>query len=428
MLRRRMISRFLFLTFSGLIVFGQNPVPDSHWVTTWATANLQAPVVRLGPVGQPTQAAQQALAGFNNQTIRMIVPVSIGGRRIRVQFSNAFGTAPLLIGAAHVGVHAAESGIVAGSDHVLTFGGKPSFTIPAGAMAASDGMDMEVAPVSELAVSIFVPGATGVPTVHSVGLHSTFVSKPGDFTAQANITDAAVTQSWYWLSSVEVLAPNSTSAIVAFGDSITDGARSTVDANGSWPSVLSRRLHAAGTEVAVINQGISGNRLLRDGAGTNALARFDEDVVSRAGVKWLIVLEGINDIGRGTGPAANSAEAVTADDLIAAMRQMIERAHVHGINVMGATVLPYTGAAYFSDRGEGIRQTVNDWIRTGGAFNGVIDFDAATRDAQNPAKLRAEFDSGDHLHPNDAGYKAMAEAIDLSLFGVKAASTSASAR
>jgi lysophospholipase L1-like esterase len=379
-------------------------------------------------VGQPTPAAQQALAGFNNQTIRMIVPVSAGGRRVRVQFSNAFGTAPLVIGAAHVGIHAAESSIAAGSDRALTFGGRPGFTIPAGAVAVSDGVELEVAAVSELAVSVFVPSATGAPTVHSLGLHSTYISKQGDLTGQISIADAAVTQSWYWLSSVDVLTPNDTNAIVAFGDSITDGARSTLDTNASWPSVLARRLSVGGATLAVINEGIAGNRLLRDTVGLNALARLDEDVLGRAGVKWLIVLEGINDIGRGTGPGANPADAVTADEVISALQQVIERAHVHGIAVIGATILPYAGAAYFSEKGEAIRQAVNRWIRTSGAFNGVIDFEAATRDANNPKALRAELDSGDHLHPNDAGYKAMADAIDLSLFGAKPAPASASAR
>ena len=422
------IRRSLFrnLTFAAGFVFAQAAFAqgpsDSHWVTTWATANLQPPAVRLGPVGQATPAAQQALAGFNNQTIRMMVPVSIGGRRVRVQFSNVYGTTPLLIGAAHLGIHAAESSIAAGSDRALTFGGKNSFTIPAGAQATSDSVDLEVPPLSELAVSLFVTGATSAPTVHSVGLHSTYVSKQGDFTAQTALSDAASTLSWYWLASVDVLAPNSTSAIVAFGDSITDGAVSTPNTNSSWPSVLARRLSTA--NIAVINEGISGNRLLRDGAGANALARFDEDVLSRAGVKWLVVLEGINDIGRGAGTNANPAEAVTAEELIGAQRQMIERAHVHGINVIGATLTPYMGAAYYSEKGEAIRQTVNDWIRNGGAFNGVIDFDAITRDPNNPKTFRTEYDSGDHLHPGDAGYKAMAEAVDLSLFGVKAASAS----
>ena len=403
-----------FLAFISL-VFGQN-APE-HWVTTWTAADMAATPVRLA-IGQPTTAAQQALTGFNNQTIRMIVPVTAGGRRVKVRFSNAYGTSALTFGAAHVALRTKESGIVAGSDHVLTFGGKPGITIPPGAIAISDGVDANIAAGAELAVSVFVPGATSAPTVHGVGLHTTYISKQGDATGDAMVADAFTTQSWYWLSSVEVLAPAETSAIVALGDSITDGARSTPDSDSSWPSQLAKRLRVnpATARFAILNQGISGNRLLRDGIGPNALARFDEDVLAPAGVRWLVVMEGINDIGRGTGPGANPADAVTVDDLTAAYKQIIERAHGHGIKVMGATLTPYQGAGYYSDKGEAIRSQVNDWIRTGGAFDAVVDFDAVERDPQSPKTFRKEYDSGDHLHPGDAGYKAMADAIDMSVF------------
>ena len=394
-------------------------------MATWTAAQLQAPPVRLAAVGQPVPAAQQALAGFTNQTVRMIAPISVSGRRLRVHLSNVYGSAPLTIGAAHLGLHAKDSAIVAGSDRALTFGGKPGFTIPPGASALTDSIDFSAAPMTELAVSIYVPSFTGAPTVHSVGLHTTYVSKTGDATAQVTLDDAATTQSFYWLSGIDVLAPSSANAIVAFGDSITDGARSTVDTNSSWPSRLLKRLQTnPGTSgLAIANQGISGNRILRDGAGTSALSRFDSDVLSQAGVQWLVVLEGINDIGRGLGPNANPGESVTADDLIGGLRQMLERAHEHGIKVAAATLTPYTGAAYFSEKGEGIREAVNNWIRTGGAFDAVIDFDAATRDPEHPKQLRAAYDSGDHLHPNDAGYTAMAESIDLSIFGSASTTT-----
>jgi lysophospholipase L1-like esterase len=226
------------------------------------------------------------------------------------------------------------------------------------------------------------------------------------------------------------MAPADASAIVAFGDSITDGARSTPDADRSWPSRLARRLTANRdtARIAVLNQGIGGNRILRDNTGPNALARFDEDVLSPAGVKWLIVLEGINDIGQGARANALPENAVTAAELIAADRQMIERAHLRGIKVMGATLTPYGGAAYSSERGEAIRDAVNTWIRTGGAFDAVVDFEAATRDPKNPKQFRAEFDSGDHLHPSDAGYQAMADAIDLAVFGSKAVSSASTTR
>jgi lysophospholipase L1-like esterase len=226
---------------------------------------------------------------------------------------------------------------------------------------------------------------------------------------------------------VEVMAPANTSAIVAFGDSITDGARSTADTDQSWPSQFAKRLKAAGvTNIAVINHGISGNRVLRDDTGTNALARFDRDVLGTPGVKWVIFLEGINDIGRGNRANALPADVMNADDLIAGMKQFIEKAHTHGIRIAAGTILPYEGAAYYSESGEAVRSAVNQWIRTSKAFDAVIDFDAATRDPQNPKRMRADLDSGDKLHPGDAGYKVMADAIDLSIFGVKAAATSAS--
>ena len=291
----------------------------------------------------------------------------------------------------------------------------------------SDAVDLDVTQLSELAVSIYVPGATSSPTVHPTGLHNTYISKQGDVTGRATIDDAAVTQSWYWLAAVDVLAPVDTAVVVAFGDSITDGTRSTAGANSSWPSLFARRLlaNSATSNLAVVNQGIAGNRVLRDAAGINALARFDGDVLGQPGVKWLVMLEGINDIGRGTGPGANPNDAVVADDVIAGLRQLVDRAHVHGIRVIGATILPYRGAAYSSDAGEQIRETVNRWIRTSGTYDAVVDFEAATRDPNDPQKIRADFDSGDHLHPNDAGYKAMADAFDLSIFGRQQVTTSA---
>jgi len=337
---------------------------------------------------------------------------------------------PLKLGAVHVALRAKDSAIAPGSDRALTFSGQPSFTIPPGASALSDPVDLDVPPLGELAVSVYVPEAAGPPTIHTAGLHTTYISKSGDATAQPSIEDGITTQSWYWLSNIQVLAPADASAIVAFGDSITDGARSTPDADHSWPSRLARRL-AANREtahIAVLNQGIGGNRVLRDNTGVNALARFDEDVLSPAGVKWLIVLEGINDIGQGARANALPENAVTAAELIAAHRQMIERAHLRGIKVMGATLTPYGGAGYSSEKGESIRDAVNTWIRTSGAFDAVVDFEAATRDPKNPKQFRPEFDSGDHLHPSDAGYQAMADAIDLTIFSAKNVSSAATTR
>jgi lysophospholipase L1-like esterase len=425
LLRSRVLAFVLVAMFTMQIAVAQSQ--NEHWVATWATAHRIAPPVVSPVVGQTFTAAQQAQLGFNNQSIRMIAPVSIGGRRVRVQLSNAYGTTPLKLGAVHVALRAKDSAIAAGSDRALTFSGQPGFTIPPGASALSDPVDLDVPPLGELAVSVYVPEAAGPPTIHTAGLHTTYISKTGDATAQPSIEDGITTQSWYWLSSIQVLAPADTAAIVAFGDSITDGARSTPDADRSWPSRLARRLAAnRGTaRVAVLNEGIGGNRILRDNTGPNALARFDADVLSPAGVKWLIVLEGINDIGQGARANALPENAVTAAELIAADRQMIERAHLRGIKVMGATLTPYGGAAYSSEKGEAIRTALNAWIRTGGAFDAVVDFEAATRDPNNPKQFQPEFDSGDHLHPSDAGYQAMADAIDLAVFGSKTVSSAA---
>jgi lysophospholipase L1-like esterase len=348
----------------------------------------------------------------------MIVRASIGGRRVRVRLSNAYGTAALQIGAAHVALRDKGADIVAGSDRPLTFSGGASFSIPPGAEILSDPVDLDVPALSYLTISVFVPAEVPAPTVHFTGLHTTYISQPGDFTGAASITPANTSLMWYWISAVYVTAPPKAAAIVAFGDSITDGATSTPDTDRSWPSQLSERLAAnkATADVAIVNEGISGNRLLNDGAGVSALARLDRDVLSLPGVKWLIVLEGINDIGIGNLPGTDPADAVTAEKLIAAHKQIIDRAHLHGIKVIGATLTPYVGAVYATDKGEAMRVAVNQWIRTSGAFDAVIDFDAATQDPANPKQIRPSFNISDHLHPNDVGYKAMADSIDLSLF------------
>jgi lysophospholipase L1-like esterase len=237
------------------------------------------------------------------------------------------------------------------------------------------------------------------------------------------IADPIMTQSYYFLAGIDVQAPAGASLIVALGDSITDGSRSTPDTDHSWPALFAARLASRKdtANFAVANMGIGGNRLLRDITGASALARFDRDVLSQAGVKWLVLLEGINDIGRG---ATTLAEAVTAEELIFAHKQIIERAHAHGIKVIGATLTPYEGAAYYREEGEAVRQALNAWIRSRGAYDAVADFDAATRDKANPRRIRTEFDPGDHLHPNDAGYQAMADAIDVAVLTGQRALTS----
>jgi lysophospholipase L1-like esterase len=358
----------------------------------------------------------------------MVVPLSIGGRRVRVRLSNTYGTKPLTLSAVHVAVRKDKGAIVPGSDHALTFGSKPSFTIPPGARAVSDPVDLEVADRSDLAISVFVAGKADLTTVHATVPYASFVSQAGNFAGTADLSDAAMQRSWYWIDGVDVVAPASVGAIVAFGDSITDGAASTPDTNGSWPSVLAARLLAGGTRSAVVNLGISGNRILHDGAGVNALARFDADVLAQPGARALILLEGINDIGfpnipagRFGGDAGNafnpSAEDVSADEIIGGLRQLIERARLHGLKVIGGTLLPYEGALYFAPAGEVKRQAVNAWIRSSRAFDAVIDFDAAVRDPGSMSKFVPALQSGDNLHPNNAGYKKMADAIDLAMLG-----------
>jgi len=406
---------------------------QERWVATWAASPQQPRAAQAAPpaqAGAPTAPPAAApITSFSNQTVRMIVRTSIGGRRIRVQLSNAFGTGPLMVGAAHIALREKESAIVAGSDRALAFNGKAGVMIPPGAQMLSDPVDLNLPPLADLAISVYMPGDSGPLTTHATALHTNYVAK-GDATGAPALPDAAITRIWYWISGIDVLAVGDAGAIVAFGDSITDGATSTVDADRSWPSMLAPRLVAnkATANVAVVNEGISGNRLLRDNAGINALARLDRDVLSQPGVKWMTLMEGINDIGRATGRGSTPDDAVTPDDLIGAMRQIIERAHTHGIKVVGCTLTPYEGAAYYSEAGEVMRQAVNRWIRTGGAFDAVVDFDAVVRDPKNPKQIRPDFNERDHLHPNDAGYKAMADAIDLAMFAPETVSAAVTSR
>jgi lysophospholipase L1-like esterase len=405
---------------------------QEHWVATWTTAQLlsrNAPTLAVqAPAAQAATGPQAVAArGFNHQTVRMIVRTSIGGRRLRIRLANAFGSTPVRLGAAHVALRDKDSQIVAASDRALSFNGKPGCIIGPGIVLASDPVDLVAPPGSDLAVSLYFPSETGPPTTHATGLHNTYVGD-GDVSGQAVIAEpAATTQSYYWLAGVDVLAPADASLIVAYGDSITDGARSTAETNHSWPALLAARLAAnkATAHFAMGNMGIGGNRVLRDGTGASALARFDRDVLSQPGVKWLMFLEGINDIGRG---ATVPEEAVAADELIAADQQLIQKAHEHGIKVIGCTLTPNEGATAYRPEGEAVREALNNWIRTSGAFDAVVDFEAATRDPANPRRFRAEFDPGDHLHPNDAGYQAMADAMDLGIFTGKRAATAGAKR
>jgi lysophospholipase L1-like esterase len=380
---------------------------DAQWVGTWASSP------QLGDPGNAPPAP-----GFADSTLRQIVHVSIGGDQIRVRFSNAFGVTPLVISSAHVALGAGGSAIKPESDKSLTFANQPSVTIPAGALVYSDPVDFALAPLSDLVVTIHAAAAPNGITTHPGSRETSYLAS-GDLVSAATLPAPAQTDHWYFLNGIDVLARRAAATVVTLGDSITDGRGSTTNGNGRWPDDLARRLVAnkSTANIGVLNEGIGGNRILHDGLGPNALARFDRDVLAQDGVRWLIVLEGVNDIGTAATAATHNETPATAQDIIAAYEQIILRAHAHGIRAIGATITPFGDSFYSTPATEAIRQAVNTWIRTSGKFDAVIDFDAALRDPNNPTHLLPAADSGDHLHPADAGYKMMADAIDLALFG-----------
>jgi lysophospholipase L1-like esterase len=395
------------LAFAGLVT---DPAAlagngNEQWVGAWSTA-----------VHAPDAAPGLTNTGFNDRTLRQIVHTSVGGDRIRVRLST-FGASGLVIGAAHIALHSGGAAIVPGSDRTLTFGGQPSITIPPGAPVVSDPVHLDVPALGDVAVSIFMPGNSGPATWHFQALQTTYISPPGDFTGSAMMPVDSTRQAWFWLAGLEVIASKQTGAIVTFGDSITDGTRSTPDMNNRWPDQLARRLMAqpGNHKMGVLNQGMAGNRLLHDLLGPNGLARYDRDVLSQTGVTHVIVLLGNNDILRGE---FFPAEAVTSDQIIQGHRQLVQRAHTRGLKIYGGTLTPLQGvvADLIFPAIEAKRQAVNAWIRRSGEYDAVIDFDKVTRDPHFPTRLLPLYDSGDHLHPNDFGYEAMGNAIDLKLF------------
>lgn len=359
------------------------------------------------PGAIPVEAVTPDLA---NVTVRQIVRISSGGRRLRLRLSNESGADALTLGAVHVGKAGPDGQVLPGADRVVTFAGRSNVTIPASSPILSDAIDLPTQDLDRLAISIYVPGQVAPRQPRT--LFDYVAGTPGDHTAAAQLPQPKLMRIPAYVTLVEAQPDAPTSVVVALGDSITEGATSTNNAFRSWPDRLAERI--APSHWAVVNAGISGNRLLRYGAGPTALARLDRDVLSVPGVKTIILLEGINDIGRGFAPQG-AREPVTLEALEAADQQIIARAHEHGIRVIGATLTPYQGATYASPEGEQVRQGLNQWIKTSGAFDGVIDFAATVADPKDPLTIAAPYNIRDHLHPNDAGYKAMGDAIDLKL-------------
>jgi lysophospholipase L1-like esterase len=409
-----------WLTFVCLVLLSAHVsgAIAAEWVGTWGAAPLPTGPA-FGPGAPP--------ATFSNQTIRQVVRISAGGERVRIRFSNEYGTKPLVIGAARIALVDASGNGSAEAGKPVLFGGNSGGVIPAGSPFLSDPIDLPVTALASLAISIFLPEDTGGCTCHAAGMQTAQVSDAGDFTSKS-FTAKQTMLARAFISGVEVESKAPARVIVVLGDSISDGVGSTVDANRRWPDLLAERLAARDSRSGwgVVNMGISGNRVLGDGAGVSALARFDRDVLSVPGIAYVVVFEGVNDLGisygKFAGPMAERFKALvgpnkaTAEGMTAAYRQIIARAHAKGVKVVGATIAPYEGAMYYSAEGEAVRQAINQWIRTGGAFDAVLDFDAAFRDPAKPTQIAAALHAGDHLHGSDAGYDKVAKSIDLALF------------
>jgi lysophospholipase L1-like esterase len=357
---------------------------------------------------------------FSNQTLRLIVHTSIGGSKARVRFTNEMGSSALRIGAASIGLRGSGASLVAGSVRNLTFGGRSFATIPAGAPLVSDPVDLAVPALADLAISIWLPDSVQGSTVHDMAVQAGYVSPAGNYAATPALPLQQTISCWPFLAEVDVLPDAGARAIVTLGDSITDGARSSGNLNRRWPDWLARRLQQESVPgsppVAVVNRGITGNCMLTDFsnaliAGHDCLERFDRDVLATTGAGWLFALIGINDI-----VYSPSANTISADELAAGYQQLIARANLAGLRAIGATLTPFGGQAYYTPAREAARQQINAWIRGSGAWDGVVDFDLALRDPAQTNRLNPAYDSGDHLHPNDAGYQAMAQAVPLNLF------------
>jgi lysophospholipase L1-like esterase len=379
---------------------GPAAAPAEHWLATWA------------PSQQLVEQRNMPPAPLAHATLRQVFRVTLGGPRVRMHFSNLFGDGPIGIGAARLAHSAGGSAIEPESQRPLTFGGADSVTIPAGAEVTSDPLDFSVEPLSALALTLRIGEAPAALTGHP-GSRTTSYVEAGDHVPAPELPGAATTEHWYVVAGLDVVAVGA--AVVALGNSITDGRGSGTNKDDRWTDDLARRLQAdpRTAHVTVLNAGLGGNCILRACLGPPALARFDRDVLGPAGVRWVIVFEGVNDIG---GASAPGAAATVAQGLIDAYQQMIARAHARGLKVYGGTITPFGGSFYGGAERQAARDTVNQWIRTSGAFDAVIDFDAAVRDPADPQRLQSALDTGDHLHPNEAGYHMIADAIPLSLF------------
>lgn len=410
---KRLALLFLSLTLTAA---AQSVPANLHWAASWATAPMQ-------PI--PPEVPPASI--FENATLRQIVHLSTGGEYVRIRLSNVFGAGPMHVTSVHIAaaVNTASSAINTATDTVVTFDGKENLTIPAGAAYVSDPVKFNAKPMSNLAVSFHINEPPAPETYHDNSNETSYLVH-GDEVSAAELSDAAEINHWFWLTGVQVGRHAQDRCVVAFGDSITDGWQSTLNGNNRWPDDLAERLqaNAATKSVCVLNEGIGGNRILLDGTGPAAVARLDRDVLAEPGVKYVILLEGINDIGHlaREGKMSQADIDTLVTHLTEAYQQSIDSAHGSGLKIIGATLTPFRGSGYYTEQGadfEAARQKVNAWIREPGHFDAVVDFDKATRDPVQPDRFLPADDSGDHLHPNPAGYKAMADAIDLKWFEEK---------
>jgi lysophospholipase L1-like esterase len=402
------------LSFVFVFASGAQAASRTHWVVTWGAS--------ASPQLEDAQMRSENFT-YADQTLREIVHASAGGEMVRVRLSNAYGKQAVEIRAGHLALSGSRDSIQPGSDHVLTFSGRKGVSIPPNGAVVSDAVKLDLPPGRDVTISLYFPKSTIGAGIHYAAQQTAYIGQ-GDVTGSDSIPGAKTLTSWVFLNDLDVTASGGASTLIAFGDSITDGAHSTVDANHRWPNFLAERLRdeRKHTSIGILDAGIGGNRILHDASrnvrfGVNALARFDRDVLAQPGAKYVIVLEGINDLGH-AGTSAPASETVSAEDIIAGLGQLAERAHENGVKILCGTLTPFEGAGggYFTPEKEEKRKAVNEWVRSNHTFDGAIDFDKAVRDPNHPERMLAEYDSGDHLHPADAGYKAMAAAVDLRMF------------